>query len=348
MAGSLLGAACNKKASDDKDSSGTTSTSVAPGGTPQSEADLDAVLATINGTTITVREFQDRINRQSPYIRARYSSIEQKKEFLDNLIRFEVLAQEAKKKGLDKDPDVVRTMKQVMIQKLMKDLFENSISPDDVTDSEMKAYYEANHGEFNKPEEVRVSAIILDKKAAATTVAKDALGEKGKTNKGFRELVAQHTVYEETKKRGGDLRYFAADTQEYPAEVVKAAFDLAKTGDVAGPIKASNGRFYIIKQTGHRKAVVKTFDQVKRQLQNRLYREKRNTAQKDFVKGLRDAAQIDINDGNLGKVKVDTSTKGGQGGHGAHGAHGGHGMGLPAMPAEPGDLRSPGAFCTEW
>jgi peptidyl-prolyl cis-trans isomerase C len=299
---------CNKSKDDStaSESSSTTHASLA-GGPAQTEAELGQVLASINGVDITVGEFQERINRQSPYVRARYTSTEQKREFLDNLIRFEVLAQEAKRKGLDKDPDVVRTMKQVMIQKLMKDQFENSISPDDISEADMKAYYDDNTAEYNKPEEVRVSAIILDKKASADKVAKEAHGEAGSSNKGFRELVAKYSIDNDTKIRGGDLRYFTADNTELPVAVVKAAFELQRTGDVAGPIHGEDGRFYIIKQTGHRKAVAKTFEQVKRQIQNRLYRERRTKSQKDFVEGLKKAAKIEVNDGNLEKVQIDTS-----------------------------------------
>src|SRR5437762_10322726 len=81
------------------------------------------VLAQVDDVVITVADFQERINSQSPYVRARYTSIEHKKEFLDNLVKFELLAAEAQKKGLDRDPEVVRTMKQVMIQKLLKQEF---------------------------------------------------------------------------------------------------------------------------------------------------------------------------------------------------------------------------------
>ena len=67
----------------------------APSAPPQSAEEMKAPLAKIDDVTITLGEFQERINRQSPYIRARYTSLEQKKEFLDSLVRFEVLAKEA-------------------------------------------------------------------------------------------------------------------------------------------------------------------------------------------------------------------------------------------------------------
>jgi hypothetical protein len=48
---------------------------------PRAE-DLDAPIAKIDDLVITVRDFQERLDGQSPYVRARYNSIEQKKEFL--------------------------------------------------------------------------------------------------------------------------------------------------------------------------------------------------------------------------------------------------------------------------
>jgi peptidyl-prolyl cis-trans isomerase C len=279
----------------------------APNAPPQNAEELKTPLAKIDDTTITLGEFQERINRQSPYIRARYTSLEQKKEFLDSLVRFEVLAKEAYKRGLDKDPEVVRTMKQVMIQKLMRDEFDAKVTADSVPDTEMKTYYDANLAEYVKPEEVRASAIILKNKAQADRIALEARGEAGKTNKGFRDLVMKYSADEDTKLRGGDLRYFDATSKELPAPVVKGAFALINTGDVSQTVDAGNGQFYVLKQTGRRKAMTKSFEDAKPQIRNKLFRESRVKAQKDFVDNLKAKAKIEINEGNLAKVRIDTS-----------------------------------------
>ena len=68
---------------------------------------------------------------------------------------------EAAKRGFDKDPEVIRTAKQVMIQKLLRDEFETKVTPESITDAEVKAYYDAHSDEFMKPEEVRASAIVV-------------------------------------------------------------------------------------------------------------------------------------------------------------------------------------------
>lgn len=279
----------------------------APAGPPQSAEELKTPLAKIDDVTITLGEFQERLNRQSPYVRQRYTSLEQKKEFLDSLVRFEILAKEAYRRGLDKDPEVVRTMKQVMIQKLMREEFDAKITADSVPEPDVRSYYSANLTEYIRPEETRVSAIVLKNRAQADRVALEARGEAGKTNKGFRDLVMRYSTDEDGKLRGGDLRYFDAASKELPAPVVKAAFALVNTGDVSTAIDAGNGSFYVLKQTGRRRSFTKSYDEAKAQIRNKLFRDRRLAAQKDFVDAARSRAKVEVNEANLAKVRVDTS-----------------------------------------
>lgn len=118
------------------------------------------------------------------------------------------------------------------------------------------------------------------------------------------------------------MRYFTATNTELPKTVVKAAFALKKTGSVVGPIDGGDGNFYILKQTGHRKALDKSFEDVERQIRNRLYRQKRTQAQKDYVAELKTKAKIKTFEEALSKVQIDTS--------GA--ATNGHGHGHSANP----------------
>lgn len=279
----------------------------APAGPPQSSEELATPLAKVDDVTITLGELQDRINRQSPYVRQRYTSLEQKKEFLDSLVRFEILAKEAYRRGLDKDPDVLRTMKQVMIQKLMRDELDAKITADSVPEAEIRKYYDDHLEEYVRPEEVRASAIVLEHKAQADRVAAEARGEAGQTNKGFRDLVMRYSTDEDGKLRGGDLRYFDAAAKELPAPVVKAAFALVNTGDVSTAIDAGNGSFYVLKQTGRRRSTVKSYDEARPQIRNKLFRDRRMAAQKEFVEAARARAKIEIHEANLAKVRVDTS-----------------------------------------
>lgn len=332
LAGGCKGTPTKKDSQATKSSSGTAAPAKLPPGLPgQSEKDLAEPVATIDGTPITVAEMQDRINKQSPYVRARYTSVEQKKDFLDTLVRFEVLAREARARGYDQDPEVVRTMKQVMIQKLLKDEFDNKLKAEDIPDEDLKKYYDAHVADYNKPEEVRVSAVVVKDKAKAEKVAAEAKLPANVDTKMFRDLVDKYSEDEDSKQRGGDLRFFTAENKLLPEAVVKAAFTLKNQGDVSGPIATDRG-YYVLKQTGLRKAINKTFEEVKRQIQNRLFRDKRTEAMETFVADLKKAAKIDVKAEALAKVQIEQAPAGEQ----PEGGEGGPMQLQPGQPVPPG------------
>ena len=97
---------------------------------------------------------------------------------------------------------------------------------------------------------------------------------KGLDTADFRKLVAEYSIDTATKDRGGDLRYFDRNTKELPTPIVTAAFALTNLGDVSPPIKTSQG-WNVLKLTGRRKALVRTFDEVKGQIKSRLFRDRR-------------------------------------------------------------------------
>lgn len=262
------------------------------------------VLAQVDRVTITVGDLEDRLNNQTPYVRARYTGLEPKKEFLQNLVKFEVLAEEARRQGLDRDPEVVRATKQVMIQKLLKQRFDK-FKQEDISDDEVKAYFDSHLSEFNRPEEVRVSMILVADEETAKKVLADPRC-KGLENVGFRELVAQYSVDGETRERGGDLRFFDQGNRELPQELVTAAFGLVNVGDVSGPVKTKHG-FAILKLTGQRRALTRTVAEVSQQIRAKLFREQRQKRMDEYEQTLRSKTKVVVNEDKLSQVRVDLS-----------------------------------------
>lgn len=266
----------------------------------------EGVLAQVDDVVITVSEFQDRINAQSPYVRARYASLDHKKEFLDNLVKFELLAAEAKRQGLDQDPEVVRTVKQVMIQRLLRQKFD-TMKADDISDADVKAYFDAHPEEFNRPPEVRVSLILVPDEATAKKVLADPRAQ-GLENVGFRDLVAQYSTDSETKERGGDLRFFDEKNRELPPELVQAAFKLSNMGEVSPPVKTARG-YALLKLTGRRSPLVRTLAEVSQSIRAKLFRERRQRLLDEFERSLRQKARVQIHEQRLATVKVDLSAE---------------------------------------
>lgn len=266
------------------------------------------VLATVNGIKIYMSEFKERMEKQSPYIQARYNTLEKRKEFIDSMIRFELLSQAAVDRGFHKDPEVVRAAKQVMTQTLMREEFENKVKREDITDEELRAYYDENQKDYNKPAMRRASHILVkvaenaDKaawskaKKKAMNFYKEAKSEKKNPNS-FRKLAGKHSEDTANKNRGGDLGYFAKTEDGGPMvkEFSDTAFAMEKINDISKPIRTKFG-YHIVRLTGKRDKIERTFDQVKGQIQHRLFKERRTTMFDKFVKELNDKAKIDIDE----------------------------------------------------
>jgi peptidyl-prolyl cis-trans isomerase C len=308
----------------------------------QNTADLSQIVVKVGDNVITVGDVQERINKQSPFIRARYATLDKKKEFVDNLVRFEVMAAEAQKRGYDKDPEVMRVMKQQMISKFLQKDFESKLKVEDVPDADVEKYYKDHPDEFNKKDEVRASEILLKDKPKAEKVYAEAKAQPktaGADQKGFRDLVTKYSEDDESKTRGGDLTFFTADATTYPKAVVDAAFKLGDVGDVSPPVKTDKG-WVVLKLTQKRPGFNRPLPEVKHQIQQRLFRDTRTKALDAFIADLKKQTTIEYHDENLGKVVIESGMEGMGAGAGMPGGGmpGNPHMGLPGggMSLAPG------------
>jgi hypothetical protein len=87
---------------------------------------------------------------------------------------------------------------------------------------------------------------------------------------------------------------------------VDASFKLVNIGDVSPPVKTGAG-LAVLKLTGRRKALSRAFDEVKQQIRNRLYGDKRRDSMEAFVKRLRDGANIKIDETKLAAVQIESA-----------------------------------------
>jgi peptidyl-prolyl cis-trans isomerase C len=293
-----------------------------------------------DGITITADEFKARLDEQSPFIRARYSTLERKKEFLDNLIRFEVLAREAERQGLAKDPDVQMTLKKIMVQKLVQKSFQDPGTAATTPEPELAKYYEDHKGEYQRPRRVRIAAVVFNApqgspdRAQKLAVAQKALAklkaEEKKNTLAFAQIVSEYSEDAATKATAGDLQFKSAEEleQAHSKAVAEAAFKL-KPGETSGVVQAPQG-LYILKYTGEQPELNRTFDQVKAQIANKLQREKRTKEFDAWLKGLREQAKVSIDEKALEAVEIQAGPAGGMGGMGGHGAGGPMGRPMPA------------------
>jgi peptidyl-prolyl cis-trans isomerase C len=281
------------------------------------------VVAKVGEEVITASELKRRLDETSPFLRARYNTLDRKKEFLENLIRNELLVQEAERQGFDKSPAVKEQMKRAMIQELIKKQLDEKLNGADIADADLKKFYEAHLEDFVKPERARVFHILLPAKDAkekaearkmAVALLKDidAREKKGEVN-AFQTVAMKESKDQLSAPMGGDLRFLSRDelAKAYTAELANAVFEMkapdsgpATPGQKAGPIETPAG-IELVKLQVKTVALNRSFDESKESIRGRMARERRSRDYDEWMKKLRESTQVSIDEAELDKVQIE-------------------------------------------
>jgi len=280
---------------------------------PAEVARRKQVLAKVEGIEITIGRIEDHITAQSPLLRSRYSNPDELKKLVDSLVRFELLAAEATRRGYDKNTSVVRTLKESTVQNLMRAEIDEKITPQSVPAEEVKAYYDSHGDEFHRVGMRRASHILFDSEKDA----KAALAQAGQLDqRGFSELAKKDSKDTETKLRGGDLGYFSKEPGKDSSEAQvhaalrKAAFELKNVGDTAPKLVAVDKFFSIVRLTGERPERHTDLSEAEPSIRTRLWREKRQGAMVKLVEDLHAKEKPQTFPERVDLVKLDDMDKG--------------------------------------
>jgi peptidyl-prolyl cis-trans isomerase C len=288
--------------------------------TPPGAQKSGPAVAQGDGVVVTVAEFKARLDEQSPFLRQRYQNLDRKKEFLDSLVKFEVLAHAAEKEGLQNDPDVQMTMKKAMVQKLVSKKFAEGDASKDISDAEVQKFYDEHKDDFVKPARVRVAGVLVGatdkdralKGAQAKKLVAQLKAAEKKDPQALQSLARASSDDVATKASGGDLGFRSQDEfeKQFGPAFAAAAFATKDGEDVV--VETAQG-FWLIRVTGRQEGITRTVDQVKPQIQSRLQREKRTKEFDEYVKKLREEAKVVVNEAELEKVAVSAAPAGGPG-----------------------------------
>lgn len=165
-----------------------------------------------------------------------------------------------------------------------------------ISEEQMKEYYENNKDEFVGQNRVRLKNILIpvspgdstDAVKAKKTLAYRLAGEI-KSGASFDELARAHSAGPGASK-GGDLGYM--DYNDLAPYLKDAIADL-KPGQITDVLETPYG-FQIIMLSERETSEVKAFDDVKKQIQQKLYRAQIQNRYQAYVQELRDKAYIKI------------------------------------------------------
>lgn len=223
----------------------------------------------------------------------RFESAAARRELVDGLIRFELLAQAAERAGLTKDPDAIHALQQIAVTKLVNQTLGAVASPESISQADVQREYLARQAtDFTLPPAVQVRHIRVADAKLAERLAAQARALAPADDRGFAALASSSSEDTATRASGGDLG-FIDEGSRLPRALVDAALSLKAPGDVAGPFATESGH-EILRLVSLRAAAVSPLSSVQEPIRQSLYRDRRAKALDDFVARLRRESVVEV------------------------------------------------------
>ncbi|HQD36701.1 MAG TPA: peptidyl-prolyl cis-trans isomerase [Thermodesulfovibrio thiophilus] len=254
----------------------------------------DDVIIKAGSSKLTKQDLQEDLKSFPPQTKAFLSSPEGLNRLKDELIKREVLYEEAKKKGLAKSEDFKKRMEEFKKITLINMLLEQELKAvqQDVTEQEAREYYDKHKDEFIKPTERRLSQIVVKNEDEAKKVY-----EKIDKGEEFEKIAKELSTDEKTKASGGDIGFFKKG--QLNQQIENAVSSLRK-GQVSMPL-TYKGELYIFKVTDVKGTPVE-FDQIKSQLIEQLKAKKQQDWFDSYIEELKKKHKVEVNEKTLQEI----------------------------------------------
>lgn len=167
-------------------------------------------------------------------------------------------------------------------------LLEKMLAPDlEVTDEEVRQFFDENKEMFGEPEKVRGKRIIVSSEEEAKQAHRRLV--KGED---FAKVAEDVSVDQETKDNGGDMEMAKGQLAEIDPDLEENIFALKK-GELSQPLESMRG-YYIVRVDNKIDAKEGQFnDEVAEQITDQLKQQKMQEIIPEWLETLRNEADID-------------------------------------------------------
>ena len=202
------------------------------------------------------------------------------RQMLDEVVDQKLLAAQAIKQKLDRDPMAQRRLAAARDQILGNTLVQGVVDRA-VTDQAIQTLYQEQLSRSKLSDEIHARQIVVASPAEAEAIKKQLA-----SGVAFETLAIEKSIDQATRFNGGDLGYFTTDVMPGAYE---AALKDVKAGEIVGPVKVDNG-FAVIKVEDRRPEQPISLEQARPQIVRFLtYNQVR-----DLLKRLRDQSKVKL------------------------------------------------------
>ena len=198
----------------------------------------------------------------------------------DQVIAYEVIAQEAAKKGLDKNPEVIAQIDLARQSVLTRAFLDDFVKNNPVGDNALKAEYDKIKAQAGDKEYKARHILVKTEQEAKSIIAKLKKGEKF-------EKLAEKSEDPGSKSHGGDLGWFPGGKMVKPFSDAVAGLNKGKTTE--NPVKTDFG-WHVIRLDDVRPLQFPPFEALRDDLARQLMQQQISK----IVADLKAAARIEI------------------------------------------------------
>jgi peptidyl-prolyl cis-trans isomerase C len=153
-------------------------------------------------------------------------------QVLEEVVDQKLLAAEALKRKLDKDPAAQRRLAAAR-ERILGDMLVESVVSDAVSDNAIRGLYQEQLKLAKRSEEIRARQIVVGTPAEAEQIRKLLA-----SGAAFEALAMERSTDAASRFNGGDLGYFTLDVMPEPYDTV---LKQAKPGQIVGPFAIESG-----------------------------------------------------------------------------------------------------------
>jgi peptidyl-prolyl cis-trans isomerase C len=294
------------------------------------------ILARVGTRNITLGDYAAALERMDPFERMRYQTEDRRQALLEEMINVELLAREAERRGLDRQPETQELVRQFQRDELLRRLRASVPGPSQLPASEVQSYYQEHRADLHDPERRRAAQIVLrDEQQAERARAEASTADEER----WRALVKQYNPEavspqgDKTTSRppldvAGDLGILsppaaapavpeqatpgqaaparaapvAALDFEVPEPLRRAVFEIPEVGQVYPRPVAHGGRYYVLRLVSKLEARQRSLEEVDGIVRTELVKRLQAQAQTELVQRLRQSVSIRIDDAALERV----------------------------------------------
>lgn len=237
------------------------------------------IVATIAGEALTQAEFEAFLKNVPEEQRAYLSNPQARQYYLEQFIAVRLFTKLGEEEKLDETDDFKQIMATIRKDVLSQLAMKSVLSGIEVSDEEIKAYYDANPNQFVKEGKVSAKHILTDSEEKCTDIFKE-IAEGAKS---FEDAAKEYSTCP-SGQQGGDLGEFGKG--QMVKEFEDAAFS-GEIGQVIGPVKTQFG-YHLIKVEKRTEPETASFDEVKENIRKTLLSQKQNQLYSEKINELKD------------------------------------------------------------